>query len=190
MNMTSSLIRFSAAAVLAGAMSGALGANISAIQPGAATVSLDRGAALVRFTISGSAEARDHCGYFVDYGDGAAGDSRVIDNENGQFNRAHERTFTRPGTYTIRATGKNVKTTSGCNGGATTTLTVVSGPVASSFTQPTCPEGWMLNERSVNRRTGAFSCTAKPAGTLECPDGLRYYERDGVIGCRPGRRDR
>ena len=54
----------------------------------------------------------------------------------------------------------------------------------------TCPEGWALNEKSVNWRTGAFSCTAKAEVQLVCPDGLVYYERDGIIGCRTDRRER
>ena len=54
----------------------------------------------------------------------------------------------------------------------------------------TCPEGWALNEKKVNWRTGAFSCTAKPEVQQVCPDGLAYYECDGMIGCRQDRRDR
>ncbi len=193
MTKTGTAVRLASAALLAGAVGAAFAAEISAIQPSAATVALDRGKALVRFTVSGTADSRDRCGYFVEYGDGAAGDSRLIDNENGQFNRPHERTFANPGTYTIRASGKSVKTTGPCNGSASTTVTVVAAAAAPGRWEgravaPVCPEGWLLNERSVNRRTGAFSCTAKPTVQLVCPDGLRYYERDGVIGCRSDRR--
>ena len=137
--------------------------------------------------------ANDHCGYFVEYGDGAAGDSRVIDRENGRFTRPHERIVTSPGIYTVRASGKSVKTTSGCRGAASTAVTVVAAAVPARAERraaaPSCPEGWMLNEKSVNWRTGAFSCGPKPAGQLVCPDGLRYYERDGIIGCRQSGRN-
>lgn len=192
MTKTGRAVRLASAALLAGAVGAAFGAEISAIQASAASVALDRGKALVRFTVSGTADSRDHCGYFVEYGDGAAGDSRLIDNENGQFNRSHERTFANPGTYTIRASGRSVKTTGPCNGAASTTVTVVAAAPAGRWearaADPVCPEGWLLNDRSVNRRTGAFSCRAKPAEELVCPDGLRYYEREGVIGCRADRR--
>jgi hypothetical protein len=194
MKKSGAAARFASVVLLAGAVGTALGAEISTIQPSAATVSLDRGKAVVRFTVSGTADSRDRCGYFVEYGDGAAGDSRLIDNENGQFNRPHERTFSRPGIYTIRASGKSVKTTGPCNGSTSTTITVVAAAAAAPgrweerAAAPVCPEGWLLNDRSVNQRTGAFSCTAKPAVQLVCPDGLRYYERDGVIGCRSERR--
>jgi hypothetical protein len=54
---------------------------------------------------------------------------------------------------------------------------------------PVCPEGWQLIEKSVNRRTGAFNCGPKPAGQLVCGEGLRSFERDGLIGCRAARRN-
>ncbi len=193
MTRTGPVVRLASAALLAGAVGAAFAAEISMIQPSASTVALDRGRALVRFTVSGSADSRDRCGYFVEYGDGAAGDSRLIENENGQFNRPHERTFGNPGTYTIRASGKSVKTTGPCNGAASTTVTVVAAAASPGRWQgraaaASCPEGWVLNERSVNRQTGAFTCSAKPAVQMVCPEGLRYFEREGQIGCRADRR--
>ncbi len=198
---SSRFVRIAGAALLAGCFGPALAADITGVSPSAASVALEGGRALVRFNVGGSASPQDRCGYFVDYGDGQAGDSRVIERENGQFVRTHERTFTAPGTYTVRASGRSVKTTGGCNGAASATVTVVAAAAASrdqrreerraerrAAQAPTCPEGWMLNEKSVNRATGAFSCSAKPPQELVCPEGLRYFERDGVIGCRQGRR--
>ena len=191
---SNTLVRLVAGALLAGGAGAALAADISMIEPSAANVTLDGGKAVVRFAVSGKAASNDHCGYFVEYGDGAAGDSRIIDNENGGFSRPHERIFTRPGTYTVKASGKRVKTTGACNGAASATVTVVAAaalPARAGRTAaaPACPEGWVLNENSVNWRTGAFSCAPKPAGQLVCGDGLRYYERDGLIGCRQDRRN-
>jgi hypothetical protein len=191
------LVRLVAGALGAGGIGAALAADITMIESSAATVALDGGKAVVRFAVSGSAASNDRCGYFVEYGDGNAGDSRILDRENGRFSRSHERTFTRPGTYTIQASGKRVKTTGGCNGAVSTTVTVVAAAAPAAPARqarreagPACPEGWQLNERSVNRQTGAFNCTAKPTPQLECADGLRFYERDGIIGCRVDRRDR
>ena len=197
MKAGTALARIAGGALLAGAIGAAFAADITMIEAGAANVVLDGGkAAVVRFAVTGSAASSDRCGYVVEYGDGAAGDSRIIENENGGFRRPHERTFSKPGTYTIRASGKRVKTTSACNGAASTTVTVVAGGPSRAERRaerraaaPACPEGWLLNEKSVNRSTGAFSCTPKPAGELVCPEGLRYFERDGVIGCRPDRRN-
>ena len=190
------VFRYAAGALLAGNLGAGLAADITMIEPASATVALSAGQVVVRFAVSGTAGPRDHCGYFVDYGDGAAGDSRVIDRENGRFSRPHERTFTRPGTYTVRASGRQVKTTGACNGSATAMITVVAqGPSKAERRAERrahlfpCPEGWALNEKSVNRATGAYHCVAKPV-QLDCAEGLRYYERDGIIGCRPGRGNR
>lgn len=177
-------------ACLAFGMAAALAGDISSIQPSASTVSLQGGKAVVNFAVGGTAAGNESCGYFVEYGDGSNGDSRVISRTNGQFVRQHQRTFDRPGTYTIEASGRRHKTTQACYGQVSTVVTVVAAAAAAAWTPPACPEGWALNERSVNRRTGAFYCTAKPAVELECGDGLRYYERDGIIGCRENRRSR
>jgi hypothetical protein len=190
------LVRMVAGAFLAGGAGAALAADITMIQPSAATVTVEGGRpVVVQFTVSGRAASGDRCGYFVEYGDGAAGDSRIIEKENGGFSRPHERSFSKPGTYTVKASGKNVKTTSACNGASSTTVTVVAAaaaPARSGRTgaAPTCPEGWMLNEKSVNWRTGAFSCARKPTAQMACGDGLTYYEQNGLIGCRQERRNR
>ena len=186
------LIQLVSGALLAGGSGAALAADITMIESSAATVALEGGKAVVRFTVSGTAGSNDHCGYFVEYGDGMAGDSRIIERESGRFARPHERIFINPGTYTVRASGKHVKTTGGCDGTASVTVNVVAAAArpGRQSTAPTCPEGWALNENSVNWRTGAFSCAPKPVAQLACGDGLRYYEQDGVIGCRQDRRYR
>lgn len=195
---TSTFLRIAGGALLAGNLAAALAADITAVVPSSTNVALEGGRAVVRFNVGGTASSQDHCGYFVEYGDGMAGDSRILEKENGQFTRQHERIYTRPGTYTVSASGKRVKTTSGCNGTASATVTVVAAAVPSreqrraerrAASAPACPEGWTLNEKTVNRSTGAFSCSPKPAAQLVCPEGLRYFERDGMIGCRPDRRN-
>ena len=54
-----------------------------------------------------------------------------------------------------------------------------------------CPDGWRLDARSTNRKTGAFSCVAKagttpPPSRLACPGELSYFEnvKKGQLGCR------
>jgi len=185
--MKSGTASLATGACLALSVAAALAGDISSIQPSASSITLQGGKAVVNFTVGGSAAGNESCGYFVEYGDGNAGDSRVISKTNGQFSRPHQRTFVNPGTYTVEASGRRHKQTLACNGQAGTVVTVLA---AAAWTPPACPEGWALNERSVNRRTGAFNCTAKPAVELQCGAGLRYYERDGIIGCREIRRGR
>lgn len=59
-------------------------------------------------------------------------------------------------------------------------------------TGPACPEGWNLDAKTVNKKSGSFTCTAKvgaklPDAKLSCAKGLGYYENadKGLIGCRP-----
>ncbi len=55
-----------------------------------------------------------------------------------------------------------------------------------------CPAGWALNKASMNKKTGAFTCTAKPKTALPqdkiaCPVPLNYFENKtkGQLGCKP-----
>jgi hypothetical protein len=49
----------------------------------------------------------------------------------------------------------------------------------------------MMREGSFSRQTGAFTCApAYPAQQLDCGPGLRYFEADNQIGCRPTGRGR
>ncbi len=164
--------------------------KVTQITPSSQNVTLQGGQATVKFTVSGEAAAGDSCGYFVEYSDGAAGDSRVAGDKEGRFPRAHERTFTKAGSYVVRAKGQRVKTTFGCDGDVTTLVVVGAGtaaPAKRAAAEPACPSGWALDERSVNAATGAYDCTAKsPAKKLDCGPGLNYYEKAGIIGCRKG----
>ena len=72
---------------------------------------------------------------------------------------------------------------------------VAPAPVAAaagSSASAQCPQGWKLNKASVNKKTGAYTCTAKPgtplpASNAACPGDLSYFEnaKKGQLGCRP-----
>jgi hypothetical protein len=77
---------------------------------------------------------------------------------------------------------------------AATAPAVAAAPVkpAPKATGPACPEGWNLDAKTVNKKSGSFTCTAKvgaklPDAKLSCAKGLGYYENadKGLIGCRP-----
>jgi len=168
---------------------------ITRITPEADRVALVDGKATVRFTVSGRNTEGD-CGLWVDYGDQGSPDTRILGNREGALPREFTHTFSRPGQFTVTAMGKRVKTTAGCEGQVSTVVNVVEaardrgrGPAAAA----SCPPGWALREGSFDRRTGAFTCLpAYPQQRMECGPGLRYFERDGTLGCRvrgEGRRD-
>jgi len=171
--------------------------EIAKIEPNMTNVALEGGRSVVRFTVSGSAEDTDSCGIWIDYGDGDSPDTRVISKSEGLFPRTFEHTFTKPGGFSVKAKGQRVKTTFGCNGEASTFITVTAPAVAAKKSGPTpkpaaaapaCPEGWQLVASSVNKKTGEFACSPKaPASKIDCGAGLAYYAKGGMIGCRKGR---
>jgi len=161
--------------------------TITRITPEADRVALVDGKVTVKFTVSGQSSEGD-CGIWVDYGDQGSPDTRIIGRREGMLPREFMHTFGRPGQFTITAKGRRVKTTNGCDGEVSTVVTVVAaggdrrrGPAV----EASCPAGWGLREGSFDRRTGAFTCVpAYPQQRIDCGPGLRYFERDNMIGCR------
>jgi len=141
----------------------------------------------VKFMVSGHSTEGD-CGIWVDYGDQGSPDTRIIGRREGTLPREFVHTFNRPGQFTVTAQGRRVKTTNACDGQVSTVITVVEaaggrrrGPAA----DVSCPAGWGLREGSFDRRTGAFTCIpAYPQQRMDCGPSLRYFERDGTLGCR------
>lgn len=166
--------------------------TITRIAPGADQVALVDGKATVRFMLSGDVTERGDCGVWVDYGDRDSPDTRVIGRNQGMFPREFVHTFTQPGQFTVTARGERVKQTLGCDGEAVTRVTVVAAAQGRwrAATAASCPEGWQLREGSYNRESGAFTCAPTyPREQMDCGPGLRYFERDNLIGCRARGRD-
>lgn len=145
-----------------------------------------------------------NCGLRFYWGDGQTQDIKVVDAKQNPLVLQH--TYAKPGKYDLMAEGKKVTSHLKCQGAnarATVTLAAAaaapapapakaaSAPVAA---QPAshCPDGWKLDAKSVNKKTGAFTCTAKP-GTplpekkLACGGDTGYFEnaKKGQVGCRP-----
>lgn len=160
--------------------------TISAIVPGADRVMLKDGKATVRFMVSGQSDDAGDCGIHVSYGDGDSPDTRTIGRQGGPFPREFVHTFTKAGQFAVNARGERVKQTFGCGGEASTTVNVAEESRGRwRAGSQSCPDGWTMQDRSYNRDTGAFNCIAAyPAQRMDCGPGLRYFENDGVIGCR------
>ena len=179
-------------------------ARIEKVEPSSPSVNLEGGKAVVKFTIGGTADGNDNCGFWVDYGDGGSPDTRILSKSDGLFPRTLEHTFSKAGSFTVQVKGQRVKTTLGCNGEASAVVNVVAPAAASkagkaeaakgaaaqqaAVAAPACPEGWQLQEKSVDKRTGAFACAPKmPEKKLECGPGLSYYQSASAVGCRKGK---
>lgn len=141
-----------------------------------------------------------NCGLRVRWGDGAVTERRINSPAEVPFKTSH--TYAKPGDYTVVADPGKVGGSLGCIGkNASAMVKVVAPPpppkpvAAASATMaasgPSCPDGWKLDAKSVNKKTGAYSCTAK-AGTAVpekrpvCPGDLTYSEnsKKGVLGCK------
>lgn len=159
---------------------------ITSIVPGANRVVMQDGKATVRFTVGGQGGEANDCGIFVNYGDDDSPDTRTVGAREGMFPREFSHTYARPGQYTVTAKGARVKQTFGCAGQASTSVTVVDAPVGRRRAAAnSCPDGWQLQKESFNRETGAFACVPSyPQARMDCAPGLRYFERDNLIGCR------
>lgn len=162
-------------------------ATITTITPHADRVVLVDGKATVRFTVSGQTNEDTDCGMWIEYGDKGSPDTRIIGRSTGHLPREFDHSFGTAGQFTVTARGQRVKQTFGCSGDASTVVTVVEERQSRRrAAAESCPDGWMLREGSFNRQTGAFTCTpAYPAQQMDCGPGLRYFESDKQIGCRP-----
>jgi len=150
-------------------------------------------------TLTASFDLKDNavnCNVRVEFGDGAS--------ENFKLNQAKDvplvasHAYAKPGSYTVKVLPRTKLPMLKCNGGDhSAMLKVVAPPVvaaapAATAAAPSCPEGWKLDKKSVVKKTGAYTCTAKvgtaaPAGKLACPGTLGYFEntKKGQLGCRP-----
>lgn len=166
--------------------------TITTIAPSASRVMLNNGTAIVRFTVSGQGNEDTDCGMWIEYGDNGSPDTRIVGRDQGLLPRAFDHTFTKPGQYTVSAKGQRVKQTFGCSGSATTLVTVVEERQSRrQVASQGCPDGWTMREGSYSRQTGAFTCAPTyPAQQLDCGPGLRYFETENEIGCRPTGRGR
>ena len=176
-------------------------AKIEKIEAPSPSVTMEGGKATVKFTIGGSSDDRDNCGFWVDYGDGSNPDTRILTKGEGLFPRVMEHTFTKAGSFTVKVTGQRVKVTLGCNGEASSVINVVAPAAAAAADKgapakaaaatplaPSCPDGWQVQAKSVDKKSGAFACGPKmPEKKMQCGPGLAYYETASAVGCRKGK---
>lgn len=154
--------------------------------------------AQVKVTVSGDNEGI--CGLRVEYGNGDV-DVTKMNAGKDDFPRSFSKSYNKPGTYTITAKGGREGSTFGCVGESRTTVTIAEAPkpaaapaaaaATATAATPACPDGYALNKASVNKKTGAFSCSAKkgakkPETAMACPAGTEYFAnaKGSSLGCR------
>lgn len=155
--------------------------------------------AAVKVIISGTDEGI--CGLRVEYGNGDVDVTKMSKGKD-DFPRSFSKTYNKPGTYTVIAKGGRDGSTFGCNGEAKAQVVVAEAPkpaakpapvaaAAAAAAAAACPEGYLLNSKSVNKKTGAFTCAAKKGATkpekaIACAAGTEYFAtpKGSSLGCR------
>jgi len=155
----------------------------------------------VTATVTLESAGTPNCGVRVRWGDGALTERKIKSAADMPFVATHA--FAKPGDYTVVADPGRIGGSLGCIGQNASVVVKVSAPAvavapaavasagAKASTGPTCPEGWKLNAKSVVKKTGAYTCTAKagtptPEKRAVCPGDLTYFENSkrGQLGCR------
>jgi hypothetical protein len=153
--------------------------------------------------ITGTFDNADNpnCNVRVNFGDGPAQNFKINQLKDVPLVTTHA--YAKPGSYKVAIEPRTAMPMLKCVGKDQSAVVnvVAAAPVAAAPAAPAaaaaasrakCPEGWTLNAKSVNKKTGAFTCTAKagtalPGTKLECAAPLGYFENKskGQLGCRP-----
>lgn len=130
-----------------------------------------------------------NCGLRLHFGDGNKKDFKI--NQDKDVPLVVNHVYAKPGVYEIKAEPKRNEATFGCMGKNQKASLKVAALSANTAQDPRCPEGWKLDRKSVNQKTGVFTCSAKvgtamPEKKTECPKELGYFEtpKKGLLGCR------
>ena len=152
-----------------------------------------------KITVDGEDEGI--CGLRVEYGNGDVDVTKMAKDKD-NFPRSFMHTFAQPGSFTVTAKGGRDGSALGCTGSATAAITVTAPPPPlpkpaaapapmTAMPAPSCPDGFVLNKGSINKKTGAYSCGAKkgaqlPAGGIACPANTAYYTNTSgtLLGCK------
>ena len=148
-------------------------------------------------TLTAAFELKDNavnCNVRVNFGDGSPEVNYKL-NQSKDVPLVAAHAYANAGTYTVKVEPRTKLPMLKCSGADLSTSVKVIVPVVAAAVPagaPACPEGWKLNKKSLVKKTGAYTCTAKvgtaaPAGKLTCPGELGYFEntKKGQLGCRP-----
>jgi hypothetical protein len=141
----------------------------------------------VTITIEASDTEGGMCGLDLNWGDGNRMPPKKVGGNHKNFPLTLQHTYTKPGTYEIKADGKRAETYLGCMGKAKYMLTVEGAATPAAAGKPACPADWALKGKAG--KDGNFTCTpkrkgaAKPEKELPCPAGTSYFFGSKALGC-------
>ena len=160
------------------------------VEPAVATVGQE-----VKITGTFDSAGNPNCNLRVDFGDGKNKNFKINQEKDVPLVTTH--TYTKAGNYKVAILPRTALPMIKCKGGDQTATLKVEAPApvaaaaAAKPAGPSCPDGWKLNAASVNKKSGAYTCTAKagtalPTSKLDCPAPLGYFENKakGQLGCK------
>lgn len=188
--MTRSLFAACLLGVLALPVTAQTIANVT-VEPAAAKVGEP-----VKITATFNNAETPNCNVRVNFGDGVSKDFKINQAKDVPLVAMH--TYAKSGEFKVRAEGKTALPVLKCNGVTKSAMVKVAAPlppVAAAMpakaTGSSCPDGWKLSAAGVNKKSGAYTCTAKagtalPTARADCPAPLGYFENKskGQLGCR------
>ncbi len=137
-----------------------------------------------------------NCNLRVEFGDGKQENFKINQEKDVPLVTTHS--YAKAGEYKVMIAPRTALPMIKCKGADQTAMLKVealapaAAAAAPKAAAPNCPEGWKLNAKSVNKKSGAFTCTAKagtalPSAKLACAAPLGYFENKskGQLGCRP-----
>ena len=143
-----------------------------------------------------------NCGLLFVWGDGTTSSEKITSERD--IPRVATHTYAKAGNYTVsveptkagsslKCLGKDLKATVAVAALPVTATPVAAASAAKPAAKPAdlCPADWKLAKPGMNKKTQAFTCTAKPNTKLpeakvNCPGDLTYFEnaKKGQLGCR------
>ena len=135
--------------------------------------------------INGTLVAR--CALIVDFGDGTR--SVNVVSESSPFPRRLSHVYPKTADVIVRVTGASEGAVPPCDGAVEAAVHV--SPAGSKIEYITlttgCPEGWLL--KGAINPDQSFMCApipdaGAPTNLIHCIDGMKYFARDGHVGCR------
>jgi hypothetical protein len=153
-----------------------------------------------KVTITGvfDSAGNPNCNLRVDFGDGKNENFKINQEKDVPLVTTHS--YAKAGSYKVSILPRTALPMIKCKGAdqTTTVKVVAAAPAAAAAAakpmaaSPTCPAGWTLDAKSVNKKIGSYTCTAKrgtplPATRIECAAPLGYFENQtkGRLGCQP-----
>jgi hypothetical protein len=150
----------------------------------------------VRITGTFDSAGNSNCNLRVEFGDGKNKNFKINQEKDVPLVTTH--VYAKPGDYKVSILPRTAMPMLKCKGADQSAMLKVQAPAvaatapATKTAGPSCPDGWKLSAASVNKKSGAYTCSAKPgtalpAAKLECPAALGYFENKskGQLGCRP-----